>query len=186
VIPESCQSLQTFYESLPRPFEEPFGDKTAEEITAVSYLSNLLQTAKGARFTSEFYPLVKSRDTSIQSYHAVKTMSTDMHGCLIRIKRPGECRSYLVEPRFGALKNAKAAVSLLAFSMGAGKWIREAAEAVEARITPEIRRFAQTSLFPTLAQESQRLSGTTPRWEFSTDGDGENHSIVLGPFVDRS
>ncbi|KAJ6589095.1 hypothetical protein B0H19DRAFT_1248657 [Mycena capillaripes] len=169
------KTIQAFYDSLPRPFEEPFGDMTAVEINAPGWLSNVLGNAKGARFTPSFHFLVHAKDTSVPSYsRSLKPLLTDLHGCLLRLKRPGECRSYLVEPSFGNPRDAKVAVCLLALSQGAGNWIREVGAAVEARITPEMRRFAQTSLFPTLAAETQRLCGTAPRFEFHTDGDGEN------------
>ncbi len=48
-------SLQYYYESLPRPFPEPFGDKTAVEINAPSYINTLLQSARGGRLKNTFY-----------------------------------------------------------------------------------------------------------------------------------
>ncbi|KAF7329001.1 hypothetical protein MVEN_02530100 [Mycena venus] len=159
------RDLQSFYDSLPRPFEEPFEEKTAAEISAPARLITLLATAAGGRFTAEFYPLATPRRVP------GKASPTDLQGCLFRLKRPGELRAYLVEPQFAGQKDAKAAVSLLALSLGAGKWIREVAAAMEARITPQIRRFAQTSIFPVLAHETQRCSRTKPEFQFHTDGD---------------
>lgn len=48
-------SLQSYYESLPRPFPEPFGNKGAVEINAPSYINTLLQSARGGRLKSAFY-----------------------------------------------------------------------------------------------------------------------------------
>lgn len=102
-----------------------------------------------------------------------------MHGCLLRLKRPGECRSYFAEPQFGSQKDAKAGVCLLALSQGAGKYIREVGAAVEARITPQMRSFVLTSVFPSLMAETQRICGTAPRYESYTADDGErNHAVM--------
>ncbi|KAJ7216950.1 hypothetical protein B0H12DRAFT_1329442 [Mycena haematopus] len=161
--------LQSFYESLPRPFAEPFEEKTATEINAPGWLGNLLANAKGARFTAEFYPLAKVDDRPVLTRS--KVAPTKLWGCLLRLNRPGECQTYLAEPQFLTQKDAKAAVSLLALSLGAGKWIREVTSAVEARVTPEMRRFAQTTLFPKLSEEAQRASGLKPRFECHMEGD---------------
>ncbi|KAJ6482136.1 hypothetical protein C8R47DRAFT_981945 [Mycena vitilis] len=177
VVP-TLKSLQSFYESLPQPFEESFGDKTVEEINAPGWLSNALANAKGARFTSDFHPLVCPRDVSTQFFRLLTPLPTDLHGCLLRLGCPGECRSYLVEPVWCNLKDAKAAVVLLALSQGAGKWIREVAAAVEARITQEMRRFAQASLFPTIASETQRSKLTTA-FESHRDGDAFGATLKL-------
>ncbi|KAJ7475203.1 hypothetical protein B0H11DRAFT_1328411 [Mycena galericulata] len=156
------RSVQRFYEELPRPFEEPFEDKTASEINAPGWLSKLLVGAKGARFTADFYSLVAPNGTT--PYHL-------LHGCLLRLKRPEECRSYFVEPQFGLQKDAKVAVSLLALSQGAGKYIRETGAAVEARITPTMRNFVQKSVFHTLTAETQQISGSAPKYESFTADD---------------
>lgn len=48
-------TLQFYYESLPRPFPESFGNKTAVEINAPSYINTLLQSARGGRLKYNFY-----------------------------------------------------------------------------------------------------------------------------------
>jgi hypothetical protein len=48
-------TLQAYYESLPRPFPESFGTKTAAEINAPSYINTLLQSARGGRLKNNFY-----------------------------------------------------------------------------------------------------------------------------------
>ncbi|KAJ7645849.1 hypothetical protein B0H17DRAFT_1103805 [Mycena rosella] len=156
------RSLQQFYESLPRPFEEPFEDKTAAEINAAGWLGTLLAGAKGARFTADFYFVTATSETAPPRI---------MQGCLLRLKRPGECRSYFADPQFPSQKDAKAAVALLALSQDAGKYIRGAGAAVEARVTPEMRQFVLTSVFPMLATETQRIGGAAPHFEFSTADD---------------
>jgi hypothetical protein len=50
---------------------------------------------------------------------------------------------------------------------------------LEALVTPEMRRFALKSLFPTLAQEVQRLTGSGPRFECYTTDDGADRRVVV-------
>ncbi|KAF7361272.1 hypothetical protein MSAN_01159600 [Mycena sanguinolenta] len=175
---DSKHDLQSFYESLPRPFAEDFGEKTVAEINASGYLSNLLVNAKGARFTAEFYSLSIVDDDPFSELRPTKLL-----GCLLRLERPNECRTYLAEPRFSTAKEAKAAVSLLAFSFGAGKWIREVTSAVETRVTPEMRRFAQATLFQALIAEAHSASGVKPRFDSYTEGDafGCKLEVTLKP-----
>ncbi|KAJ7186744.1 hypothetical protein C8R46DRAFT_981017 [Mycena filopes] len=167
------QTLQTFYESLPRPLEEDFGEKTAAEINATGTLGNLLTLARGSHLTCEYYHLELIHENTL------------VHGYLLRMMRPGECRSYVVEPRFANPKRAKSAIALLALSLGVGKWIREIAAAVKARITPEMRHFVLTTVTPTLTAETRRIggSGSMPRYEFYTEGDGIGCKlqVALGP-----
>lgn len=72
------RALQLFYEELPRPFEEPFEDKTAAEINAPGWLSNVLASAKGARFSADFYSLATPSDT------IPPRLSTSTVDCLVR------------------------------------------------------------------------------------------------------
>jgi hypothetical protein len=48
-------SLQAFYESLPRPFPELVGEKTALEINGPAWLNTTIQAAKGGRFKATFF-----------------------------------------------------------------------------------------------------------------------------------
>ncbi|KAJ7471819.1 hypothetical protein FB451DRAFT_1089898, partial [Mycena latifolia] len=109
----SGRTLQEFYEALPRPFDEPFENKTAAEINAPGYLSTVLANAKGARFTHEFYFVSETSDALPPRIR-----------CLLRLKCPGECTSYFADPQFHSQKDAKAAAALLALSQGAGTHIR--------------------------------------------------------------
>ncbi|KAJ7159845.1 hypothetical protein C8R43DRAFT_993814 [Mycena crocata] len=154
------RSLQAFYESLPRPFEEPFGEKTAAEINAPGWFNSLLVGAKGTRFTADYHPISATTDGPVP-----------LQGCVLRLNRPGECRSYLADPRFSTQKDAKSAVVLLALSQGAGKYIRECGAAVDALITPEMRRFVLTYVLPALAAQTQRISGVAPQFDYSNVDD---------------
>ena len=47
-------SLQSFYESLPRPFPEDVGDKTAVEINAPGRFNTAMQHARGGKLSASF------------------------------------------------------------------------------------------------------------------------------------
>jgi hypothetical protein len=47
-------TLQAFYESLPRPFPEPVGDKTAAEVNAPAWLNNAIQSARGGKLSPSY------------------------------------------------------------------------------------------------------------------------------------
>lgn len=58
-IPESlCDipiwTVQKFFETLPRSFPEDFGNKTADEIDAPSWLASMLQTPHGSELSPNF------------------------------------------------------------------------------------------------------------------------------------
>lgn len=52
--PAAGLSLQSFYETLPKPFPETVGDKTAAEINAPAWLNSAIQTARGGRLSQTF------------------------------------------------------------------------------------------------------------------------------------
>ncbi|KAJ7148188.1 hypothetical protein C8R43DRAFT_1009602 [Mycena crocata] len=134
--------------------------KTAAEINAPGWFNSLLVGAKGARFTADYHPISATTDGPVP-----------LQGCVLRLNRPGECRSYLADPRFSTQKDAKSAVVLLALSQGAGKYIRECGAAVDALITPEMRRFVLTYVLPALAAQTQRISGVAPQFNYSNVDD---------------
>lgn len=47
-------TLQAFYETFPQPFPGDFGDKSAAEINAPSWLNTAIQSARGAKLSSNF------------------------------------------------------------------------------------------------------------------------------------
>ena len=51
-------TLQEFYDSLPQPFPESVGEKTASEINAPSWLNTTMQSARGVQLQSSFTPIV--------------------------------------------------------------------------------------------------------------------------------
>jgi hypothetical protein len=50
----SVTSLQSFYDSLPQPLPESFGDKSCNEINAPAWLNTLMQSARGGRLAANF------------------------------------------------------------------------------------------------------------------------------------
>jgi hypothetical protein len=50
----SASTLQSFYESLPQPFPENFGNKTASEINAPAWLNTTIQAARGGKLSTHF------------------------------------------------------------------------------------------------------------------------------------
>ena len=51
-------SLQEFYDSLPKPFAESVGDKTASEINGPAWLNTAIQAARGGRLKASFFWLM--------------------------------------------------------------------------------------------------------------------------------
>jgi hypothetical protein len=53
-IPPTPLTLQAFYESFPQPFPENFGDKSAVEINAPSWLNTAIQGTRGGKLSTNF------------------------------------------------------------------------------------------------------------------------------------
>ncbi|KAI0925302.1 hypothetical protein AcV7_005578 [Taiwanofungus camphoratus] len=163
-------SVQSFFETLPRPFPEPVEDKTAHEINGSAWLNTTIQTARGGKLVAKFIWTISEL--------------SGMHGCLLRLERPGECKSYLVDAKFSKRAEAKAAVCLQAMSQGVGSYIREIAKEVEAKVPAEMKRQVNEVLLPTLLSEYRKLRpGATPDFDFSVDTDacGCTLTIELSP-----
>lgn len=97
-----------------------------------------------------------------------------VHGCLLRIERPGDSRSYLVDARFPKRADAKAAVCLQAIFQGVGDYIRSVGKATENKITPAMKRWANEMIFPTLGSECHKIEpGLHPRYDFQKEKDGK-------------
>lgn len=84
------------------------------------------------------------------------TVPVPVHGCLLRLERPGECRSYLVHAKFHKYTDAKAAVCLQAMSEGVGSWIRTIAEQFKHQVTRHIKTLVTERMLPVLV-ETYRL-----------------------------
>lgn len=97
-----------------------------------------------------------------------------VHGCLLRLERPQESRSYLVDARFLKRADAKSAVCLQAISQGVGDYIRRIGQEIEHKINPIMRRWANDLIFPMLGSECSKVKpGTHPRYDFYKEKDGK-------------
>ncbi|KAJ7074515.1 hypothetical protein C8F01DRAFT_1100726 [Mycena amicta] len=173
----SAWTLQSFFESIPRPLEEDFGSRNAPQIQAVGWLEHVVATAHGARFNLK------------KAYHLFVSPRSTPHpqiayGCLLRLKRTGPQEavySYLVEPQATTQKEAKAAVALLALSLGAGKLIREASAACQALISPEVRQFTGKFVLSVLGVETRRASDSPPIFGYSNVDGATGCTLTVYP-----
>ncbi|PPR02679.1 hypothetical protein CVT24_002101 [Panaeolus cyanescens] len=151
-------SLQEFYESLPKPFPEDFGDKNASEINAPAWLNTTLQTARGGRFNITFVPIMET----------IK----NLYGCILRLRRPEETQTYIVDPQFPRRSDAKPAVCFLAISQGVGDYIRKVKEELDNRISPERRKLANEKLYQILSAEAKKIRpGNLIEYSYEQDRD---------------
>jgi hypothetical protein len=192
-IGPTALTLQTFYERFPQPFPENFGDKSAVEINAPSWLNSTIQGARGGRLSTNFIWTTNEivwggnlgcKCSSYLCRHEIADNSL-VHGCLLRIERPGDSRSYLVDARFPKRADAKSAVCLQAISQGVGDYIRGIGREMENKITPTMRRWANDFIFPTLGSECSKVKpGTHPRYDFQKEKDGRMLSGVFPRHTD--
>jgi hypothetical protein len=109
-------------------------------------------------------------------------MNRIVHGCLLRLERPGQCRSYLVDARFYKRGEAKAAVCLLAMSQGVGNYIREVGAASQTRLPDHLKILAHQHIYPQLGSECENVrSGNRPIFTNYTDRDGGIRISIFSP-----
>ncbi|KAF8064362.1 hypothetical protein FPV67DRAFT_218446 [Lyophyllum atratum] len=165
--PTNGITLETWFATLPRPLPSDFdfGDKTATEIGASAMLNTWITKARGARLKVDyFWPFVQLSEKST------------LTGCVLRIDRAGEVRSYLVEPVFANRRDARNAVSLLALSQGAGEYIRQIGLEVDNKISPRMRSLVDDQIYPMLGRKG---AGETHTWTFHMDRDAYGCTLVV-------
>ncbi|KAF8804025.1 hypothetical protein BYT27DRAFT_6705741 [Phlegmacium glaucopus] len=151
-------TLQEFYDSLPQPFPEYVGEMTASAINAPVWLNTTMQSARGGQLHSSFIPIVDS--------------ARHLHGCILRVERPGETKTYLMDARFPKRSDAKSAVCLLAMSQGVGDYIRKLKEAAENKLPAEKRKLANEKLLQIIAANCSKVrNGNRPIFEFTSGRD---------------
>ena len=107
-------------------------------------------------------------------------MNLTVHGCVLRVERPGECRSYLADPRFQKRADAKAAACLQGMSQGVGNYIRELGTAVATKVSQHFRNLANQYIYSQLASECEKIQpGNRPVFTFETDRDGKNETFYM-------
>jgi len=96
------------------------------------------------------------------------------HGAILRLTRPGEVRTYMVEPQFPKRADAKNAVCLAALAAGVGEYVRGVIAALEAKISPETRTLVMESILPLLTTEYAKYwpSKLPEMFEHTKDRDG--------------
>ncbi|KAI0367916.1 hypothetical protein BV20DRAFT_981087 [Pilatotrama ljubarskyi] len=170
-FPNSSIGLQQFFDALPKPFPEQVPGKTALDINGPAWLNTTIQSARGGKIVPNFVWTVDPK--------------LGFHGCLLRLERPGEVKSYLVDARFSKRAEAKAAVCLLAMSEGVGDYIRGVAKAVEDKLPAATRKHVTEVLTPLLNAEYRKVHGPgiQPQIEYDMDVDacGATMVIELGP-----
>jgi len=96
-----------------------------------------------------------------------------VHGCILRIQRPGETRTYLVDPQFPKRTEARSAVCLLAMSQGVGNYIRELKEEAENKLPAARRKLANEKILQTLSYECTKVKlGNRLIFVYATERDG--------------
>ncbi|KAI0739634.1 hypothetical protein C8Q80DRAFT_1124013 [Daedaleopsis nitida] len=164
-------TLQEFFDSLPKPFPEPVAGKSAFDINSPAWLNTAIQSNRGGRIVPRFVWTVDPQNS--------------LHGCLLRLERPGEVKSYLADARFAKRSEAKGAVCLLAMSEGVGEYIRNVGKAIEDKLSASTRFHINNTLLPTLTSEYRKVRGPglSPTFEYELDGDacGATMTIALAP-----
>ena len=110
---------------------------------------------------------------------ALSLSSLVVHGCLLKLDRPGEYKASLVDARFPKRSDAKAAVCLQAMSEGIGGYIRSIASAVENKITPAMRSFSSSLVSPALTSALSKVgTDLRPHFEYDKERDGTYLSLA--------
>lgn len=179
--PPIALTLQGFFEALPRPLPEPVDNKTVGEINAPGWLNMLIQSARGGKLVLKF---IWTTDTKLGStwflfiylhcWMGFAHAFCIAHGAVLRITRPGEVRTYMVDPQFAKRVDAKSAVCLTALAAGVGAYVRSIGEAVEAKISQETRSRIFDCIFPLMLTEYSKFWPNRPpeMFEYTKDRDG--------------
>ncbi|KAH0835651.1 hypothetical protein J3R83DRAFT_9402 [Lanmaoa asiatica] len=159
-------TLQGFYDSLPRPFPESFETNNASEINAPGWLNTMVQNARGGKL--------------ILSFFFTSDGPPGLHGCLLKLDRPGEYKASLVDARFPKRSDAKAAVCLQAMSEGIGNYIRSITSAIDTKITVTMRSFSNSLVYPALTSELSKIdTDLYPHFEYDKERDAFGASLVV-------
>lgn len=110
------------------------------------------------------------------------------HGAVLRVARPGEVRTYLVDPQFPKRADAKNAVCLVALATGVGAYVRAIADTLETKVSIETKGLVFESILPLLTTEYAKFwpNKLPEMFEFTRDRDGmtlhflsESHHEVM-------
>ncbi|KAF7986956.1 hypothetical protein HWV62_12783 [Athelia sp. TMB] len=163
-------SLQDFFDEFPQPFYEDLGGKSLSEFNAPSWLNTTVQTARGAKLTTTFHWTANANFFG---------GNAGLHGCLLRIERPGELKAYLVDTRFVKRADAKAAVCLQAMSQGVGDYIRDISHHLDGKVTKRMKDWGNEVVSILTAEYGKIRPGMLPRFDFEKDVDAYGCSIII-------
>lgn len=97
----------------------------------------------------------------------------------MRVKRPDEVRSYLVDARFHKRADAKAAVCLHAMTQGLGDSIRQVRKSIESKVTPAMTQWVKDHVLDALTSELRKIRpGAQLMYTFEKDHDGESYAFT--------
>jgi hypothetical protein len=133
--------------------------------------------AVGSFFLKWFFVLPFGRLDAIELITYFWTLA---HGAILRLTRPGEVRTYMVEPQFPKRADAKNAVCLAALAAGIGAYVRAVNQALEMKISPETKTLVVESILPLLMTEyAKHWSNKLPEmFEYTKDRDGAHGLFV--------
>ena len=103
------------------------------------------------------------------------------HGAVLRLTRPGEANTYMVDPQFPKRADAKNAVCLAALAAGVGAYVRAVSGALETKISPEMKTLVFESILPLLSTEYGKFwpNKIPEMFEYTKDRDGACDLFVL-------
>ena len=111
-------------------------------------------------------------------FRFVTQLSLAVHGCILKLDRPGEYKASLVDARFPKKSDAKAAVCLQAMSEGIGDYIRSIASALDNKVTPTMRSFSSSLVFPALTSGLSKIdTALHPHFEYDKERDGWHSAL---------
>ncbi|KAF8258505.1 hypothetical protein EI94DRAFT_1911940 [Lactarius quietus] len=163
--PPIALTLQGFFEALPRPLPEPVDNKTVGEINAPGWLNMLIQSTRGGKLELKF---IWTTDTKLGT-----------HGAVLRLTRPGEVRTYMVDPQFAKRVDAKSAVCLAALAAGVGHYVRGIGAVLDAKISPEAKSLVFDCIFPLLLTEYAKFWPNKPPEMFDYTKDRDACGCIL-------
>ena len=182
-----------FSSAIPRPLPEPVDDKTVAEINAPGWLNGPFQSARDGKFE---HKIISTTDTKLGSMFLFShwlvfersdihcayqpTFGPSAHDAVLRLRRPGEVRTYMVEPQFPKRADAKNAVCLASLAAGVGAYVRSVSGALETKTSPETKMLVLENIHPFLTTEyGKHWPNKLPEvFEYTKNRDGTHRLYV--------
>jgi hypothetical protein len=144
-------------------------------------VSRLLQVANSGQIFSSSRTGNVTIYSILFAHHLIQFfLPLPVHGCLFRIYAPDSSRSFVVDQHFSKRKDAKTAVCFLAISQDVCTYIRAIGDAVNAKISVQMRKLVLEHTLPALESEYMRLRPRThPTFIYTRDIDGVGFGQIL-------